>query len=129
MYSRTSLIPFLLTCLLRGMTVLQPPYFTGFLFLLTCLLRGMTGGVVYLKPSPLVSTHMPLARHDIARWRLNIKCWVSTHMPLARHDNGYYGAEQEFEVSTHMPLARHDEKRQVHKIQLFSFYSHASCEA
>ena len=56
---------FLLTCLLRGMTGIRSSDARKPRFLLTCLLRGMTlcdenGGV-----SIRVSTHMPLARHDI----------------------------------------------------------------
>ena len=33
---------------------------------------------------------------------------VSTHMPLARHDLKQYTDTRFTEVSTHMPLARHD---------------------
>ena len=44
-------------------------------FLLTCLLRGMTEIVKKLKAGLKVSTHMPLARHDI---------WYTTKPPLDR---------------------------------------------
>ena len=59
------IVGFLLTCLLRGMTGIRSSDARKPRFLLTCLLRGMTlcdenGGV-----SIRVSTHMPLARHDI----------------------------------------------------------------
>ena len=37
------------------------------LFLLTCLLRGMTDYSITLTMSDMVSTHMPLARHDFFR--------------------------------------------------------------
>ena len=37
-------------------------------FLLTCLLRGMTTQNYYLTIANIVSTHMPLARHDV-RWK------------------------------------------------------------
>ena len=33
---------------------------------------------------------------------------VSTHMPLARHDYRFYARLEFYAVSTHMPLARHD---------------------
>ncbi len=35
-------------------------------FLLTCLLRGMTLRIAYIPKRTYVSTHMPLARHDSA---------------------------------------------------------------
>ena len=55
-------------------------------FLLTCLLRGMT-----------IHTSIPFGNH-----------YVSTHMPLARHDVQGVGEYHGTPVSTHMPLARHD---------------------
>ena len=54
---------------------------------------------------------------------------VSTHMPLARHDAYLKLDTSNFEVSTHMPLARHDAAEGESKTYTFSFYSHASCEA
>ena len=76
-----------------------------------------------------VSTHMPLARHDVYTDN-SVFLIVSTHMPLARHDaidiakascwgflltcllRGMTAADsvagREPIVSTHMPLARHD---------------------
>ena len=79
----------------------------------------------------LVSTHMPLARHDLhepdllyvgLRFYSHASCeaWhsdvsyhsppiiVSTHMPLARHDKITSKNTRMCTVSTHMPLARHD---------------------
>ena len=76
-------------------------------FLLTCLLRGMTRGTVSNLRSIVVSTHMPLARHDFA-------------IP-------YNGTEEK--VSTHMPLARHDVRLSGNRNVRIRFYSHASCEA
>ena len=56
-------------------------------FLLTCLLRGMTKMPVYLYKDEKVSTHMPLARHDVPGESYYYMAQeVSTHMPLARHD-------------------------------------------
>ena len=39
-----------------------------------------------LRMGLVVSTHMPLARHDFADVIAAVKFFVSTHMPLARHD-------------------------------------------
>ena len=55
-------------------------------FLLTCLLRGMTIRTHVVSVTGFVSTHMPLARHDIATNNILGYLTVSTHMPLARHD-------------------------------------------
>ena len=56
---------FLLTCLLRGMTVYWQDALFVSRFLLTCLLRGMTPRQFPAWCQCQVSTHMPLARHDI----------------------------------------------------------------
>ena len=76
-------------------------------FLLTCLLRGMTRLADIFLDAVKVSTHMPLARHDIYVEVKAAVCGVSTHMPLARHD---YSAD-------------------ALTVDEYSFYSHASCEA
>ena len=55
-------------------------------FLLTCLLRGMTLNRDVKRNIGKVSTHMPLARHDDCKTVWTLKNVVSTHMPLARHD-------------------------------------------
>ena len=54
---------------------------------------------------------------------------VSTHMPLARHDLAYLQKLLSAFVSTHMPLARHDSPRFQKHLFFRCFYSHASCEA
>ena len=77
-------------------------------FLLTCLLRGMTQVVTILFLSCDISTHMPLARHDI-------------FSPILHFDK--------MKISTHMPLARHDAYILLHVHSVLHFYSHASCEA
>ena len=78
-------------------------------FLLTCLLRGMTPVSTCLQKRCIVSTHMPLARHDIlAELYAEQMGMVSTHMPLARHDPSLSKLPTQKAVSTHMPLARHD---------------------
>ena len=76
-----------------------------------------------------VSTHMPLARHDLSCVVSVLTLTVSTHMPLARHDHSADFLPPEMSVSTHMPLARHDENVENVVEDLQSFYSHASCEA
>ena len=55
-------------------------------FLLTCLLRGMTVESLVTETDNTVSTHMPLARHDHGGDFVRRLNGVSTHMPLARHD-------------------------------------------
>ena len=77
-------------------------------FLLTCLLRGMTVKAGLKVGDIFVSTHMPLARHDQILSTANKFIVVSTHMPLARHDCITPDILAQLGVSTHMPLARHD---------------------
>ena len=89
-----------MTCLGRG---------RGLMFLLTCLLRGMTYIDFISGAVTVVSTHMPLARHDLFLRIKHGHSTVSTHMPLARHDDLYRMADDRGKVSTHMPLARHDQ--------------------
>ena len=79
-------------------------------FLLTCLLRGMTKELTDEEIQLLVSTHMPLARHDGKKLIKAMQEAVSTHMPLARHDKSHFLTLRLSSVSTHMPLARHDEE-------------------
>ena len=98
---------FLLTCLLRGMTVKRNEKNRIIEFLLTCLLRGMTNILPDLQHCNVISTHMPLARHDYDLLNLNVLYQISTHMPLARHD---------------VPARRI-------RFHPLNFYSHASCEA
>ena len=122
-----------------------------FKFLLTCLLRGMTRFTQHFHAIPGVSTHMPLARHDVTNYYNDPYLTVSTHMPLARHDPlhkrtiGLPGVSTHMPlarhdrtplfrspwrtVSTHMPLARHDVTITNSNVFAYSFYSHASCEA
>ena len=57
-------LQFLLTCLLRGMTQSDTVCVKFSSFLLTCLLRGMTISNCGMDSRKMVSTHMPLARHD-----------------------------------------------------------------
>ena len=72
---------------------------------------------------------MPLARHDLFVLFLIVTALVSTHMPLARHDAFKQLDEFMKTVSTHMPLARHDYASKRYFDMVYSFYSHASCEA
>ena len=128
---------FLLTCLLRGMTCHFDIGYLSDTFLLTCLLRGMTYYFCEIFHIFSVSTHMPLARHDLASKFASSRLDVSTHMPLARHDKGQ-PLHASFNalflltcllrgmtcealrngiryacVSTHMPLARHDDFEKI----------------
>ena len=143
---------FLLTCLLRGMTINikkwshiikisthmplarhDHSFFRCFAhrlkFLLTCLLRGMTQWNHSFCAISFISTHMPLARHDLFLSSSLHDTSISTHMPLARHDYIFVALTQQINISTHMPLARHDvwDCSAIHPQQYF--YSHASCEA
>ena len=78
----------------------------------------------------IVSTHMPLARHDAATMAYGsctgaflLTCLLRGMTPLDRDKfNGTV-------VSTHMPLARHDCTVSVTPKCYSGFYSHASCEA
>ena len=55
---------------------------------------------------------------------------ISTHMPLARHDDfTLILAYNKTIISTHMPLARHDAVTLLLVGCQQDFYSHASCEA
>ena len=102
-----------------------------FQFLLTCLLRGMTKRWIMTDVFTIISTHMPLARHDMRSLARSTYFGISTHMPLARHDITWftyvlspatflltcllrgmtkkaYRLKSWTTISTHMPLARHD---------------------
>ena len=122
---------FLLTCLLRGMTVTTLIYACKMWFLLTCLLRGMTKYTFRTSEwSKFLLTcllrGMTFLPHH--HW---IHFSVSTHMPLTRHDPGAGSDACQsplflltcllrgmtippvlsciyHHVSTHMPLTRHD---------------------
>ena len=54
---------------------------------------------------------------------------VSTYMPLARHDGIENAYRRELDVSTHMPLTRHDVSACPPYRTDWGFYSHASYEA
>ena len=58
-----------------------------------------------------------------------VETMVSTHMPLARHDTVLFIIDGTEYVSTHMPLAGHDKPIFFALSPLLGFYSHASCEA
>ena len=78
---------FLLTCLLRGMTRIQWLKWLKVLFLLTCLLRGMTSTAqITLRCQKFLLTCL-LRGMTCIRDRLRRIFIISTHMPLARHDN------------------------------------------
>ena len=121
---------FLLTCLLRGMTQTTTKHLYSFLFLLTCLLRGMTDDQEHWFSCTKISTHMPLARHDvifnyhIVLDKFLLTCLLRGMTPFfTNHSNihiflltcllrGMTKTCVKFHIplfiSTHMPLARHD---------------------
>ncbi len=97
---------FLLTHLMRGVTLSNEYPNTSFGFLLTHLMRGVTNGLSALFPIIIISTHTPHARCDITSHILRFHNPISTHTPHARCD-----------ATTRTPTSwsRH-------------FYSHTSCE-
>ena len=98
-------------------------------FLLTCLLRGMTVASTQHRFFLNVSTHMPLARHDASVGLSAAQNMVSTHMPLARHDlvDGKLMCIVSSFYSHASCEAWHE--RDEFTNYFASFYSHASCEA
>ena len=121
---------FLLTCLLRGMTQMNNHCDGRDMFLLTCLLRGMTHTVHLPQSKISVSTHMPLARHDLYAKSVGTMMEVSTHMPLARHDSLKLPLvlfPAEFLLTC--LLRGMTPKKEADFESFLGFYSHASCEA
>ena len=109
-------------------------------FLLTCLLRGMTKQLVDMLPKTIVSTHMPLARHDPWLLTQNITQNMFLLTCLLRGMTvifNYHVVLDKFlltcllrgmtflllknikysEVSTHMPLARHDSNVSITSVE------------
>ena len=99
-----------------------------------------------------VSTHMPLARHDLVAsnkrsvWssfysHASCEAWLNRLLESSDLDGFYSHASCEAWhncicnyarldlVSTHMPLARHDKILTYQEAADWGFYSHASCEA
>ena len=59
-----------------------------------------------LKYEQFVSTHMPLARHDVSKRIRNLdRTFLLTCLGMTRRPRAI---NVSFTVSTHMPLARHD---------------------
>ena len=120
---------FLLTCLLRGMTVLSLLFCACCTFLLTCLLRGMTrsGHRRRRRVSFLLTCLLRgMTRHPYSRLRyvaFLLTCLLRGMTNLVKNVMGL------FSVSTHMPLARHDKQPKTSAQTQSCFYSHASCEA
>ncbi len=103
---RLRLLFFLLTHLLRGVTIRSWVTWPVHMFLLTHLLRGVTTSGVFLP------TH----------WK-----FLLTHLLRGVTICGLVLAALE-EVSTHTPLARCDRPNPETDIPRFRFYSHTSCE-
>ena len=98
-------------------------------FLLTCLLRGMTVTKKLYGVRFTVSTHMPLARHD--QWHVSgLRGFAFLLTCLLRGMTTRILTNlKSMTVSTHMPLARHDHRQYHATVCVLRFYSHASCEA
>ena len=100
----------------------------------------------------MISTHMPLARHDgqtalLSRCKNHFyshaSCEAWRNINLINLFAGHFyshasceawrrkgaAAGREIQISTHMPLARHDIEWILGFIFGLYFYSHASCEA
>ena len=121
------------------------------MFLLTCLLRGMTICFLLFFCHAFVSTHMPLARHDQRPGKSTSVFFVSTHMPLARHDQTTKGNKRIFygfySHASCEAWLRYGKLWSMNSLFLLTcllrgmtypreleiwierFYSHASCEA
>ena len=72
-----------------------------------------------------VSIHVPLAEHDQGTTNLTIVTDVSIHVPLAEHDLGRFAHMQRDRVSIHVPLAEHDISNLLKLYSCISFNSRA----
>ena len=144
---------FLLTCLLRGMTIEAATMMivrTDFYSHASCeAWRRKLHPLFNLRP---ISTHMPLARHDKeisdkTKKQVNFyshasceawRSWIRLrHIHrrflltcLLRGMTMCFCLLQDGQyISTHMPLARHDQDAGYLLEDIQNFYSHASCEA
>ena len=99
---------FLLTRLLRGVTINCAVALLDRSFLLTRLLRGVTDSCYKTDSYIVISTHTPLARRDKIKMVGDCRPPISTHTPLARRDSMVYKTDDFRRISTHTPLARRD---------------------
>ena len=98
-------------------------------FLLTRLMRGVTITARETKRPEKISTHTPHARRDHKLSFTQGFLSISTHTPHARRDVMFCLSAANWWISTHTPHARRD-RRNARGLQLHThFYSHASCEA
>ena len=121
---------FLLTCLLRGMTILPVYKSIVIAFLLTCLLRGMTTRffvkkliICWFLLTCLLRGMTELHHYKIQSWKFLLTCLLRGMTSLCSC------ACMVLSISTHMPLARHDSNQNQCRYNIGYFYSHASCEA
>ena len=77
---------FLLTRLMRGVTLLQAVKEQPPIFLLTRLMRGVTAETLINNKCTIISTHTPHARRDIRSGTPLFLLRISTHTPHARRD-------------------------------------------
>ena len=120
---------FLLTCLLRGMTKYTFRTSEWSKFLLTCLLRGMTGSAASGSVSWGFYSHASYEAWPGRRIRRLSISFVSTHMPLTRHDDP--ACAFMYISSRFYSHASYEAWRRMRIICIWerSFYSHASYEA
>ena len=80
-------VAFLLTRLMRGVTCSKQVFYFALVFLLTRLMRGVTIGGQNRVKSCSISTHTPHARRDKKTIYSHRRQKISTHTPHARRDS------------------------------------------
>ena len=93
---------------MRGVTNIPSSICAGIPFLLTRLMRGVTLRMAFQIQKLYISTHTPHARRDNAIAELLAKTEISTHTPHARRDISKYSTYDSKKISTHTPHARRD---------------------
>ena len=124
-------LQFLLTCLLRGMTVYgrdRQQMRRNFYSHASCEAWRCLSHLATFNRS--ISTHMPLARHDLNLCQCDLvsRRFLLTCL-LRGMTTNVMCLLSSTSISTHMPLARHDITAPQIPYLASDFYSHASCEA
>ena len=96
---------------MRGVTGLRLDRAEFLQFLLTRLMRGVTVLQIVVTAEPIISTHTPHARRDFVVSRLGRRWGISTHTPHARRDVKMICLPIFSAISTHTPHARRDPRR------------------
>ena len=98
-------------------------------FLLTCLLRGMTASVGLSTAQNMISTHMPLARHDISMFPvLDLLYYFYSHASCEAWPMRTDTAPLHFHFYSHASCEAW-QIPSLNRVYFVDFYSHASCEA